>query len=108
MKLSYEQRLYGDVQSVLDNNGVDASTHPDNYAELVEALVRFIKAETRRSYMNGLKGHQTRAPRPSRDTRFDIQGKPSAVHAGVLQAARRRPGDAFSAEESLLEGDDDE
>jgi len=103
MKLSYEQRLYGDVQSVLDNNGVDVSTHPDNYAELVEALVRFIKAETRRSYMNGLKGHQTRAPRPGRDTRFDIQGKPSAVHAGVLKRVTVEEPEGFTREEAMLE-----
>ncbi len=85
MKLTYEQRLYGDVQSVLDQHGIDASTHPDSYAGLVQALVQFIKAETRRSYINGLQGG--RQPRPGRDTRFDIQGKPSAMHAGVLHRA---------------------
>ena len=87
-KHGFEERLRQQVQELLAHNGVDESTLPDSYEDLVDGLFEYVKAETRRSYINGLQGRQSRPQRPGRDTRFDIQGKPSAMHAGVMQRAR--------------------
>ena len=105
-KLSYEERLTADLQSILADSGIDASTHPNQYGFLVGALADFVSAQTRRSFLNGRK-FTGRGPRPRRDTRFDIAGKPSAMKAGKILAAvdesEEEIHDAFTAEESLLE-----
>ena len=82
-KLTYEERLSVDIQTILADGGIDASTHPDEYAQLVRGLQDYVRAETRRSFVNGRKAAgqpQTAARRG----RFDIQGKPSAKRAGKL------------------------
>ena len=52
-KLTYEERLSQDLQEILADNGIDASTLPDNYANLVRGLSVYVKEETRRSFVNG-------------------------------------------------------
>ena len=85
-KLTYEQRLSQDLQEILADNGVDASTHPDNYANLVRGLSVYVKEETRRSFVNGRNstGANREDPKARHESRFQYMGKPSAYRAGKL------------------------
>ena len=85
-KLTYEQRLSQDLQEILADNGIDASTHPNHYANLVRGLSMYIKEETRRSFVNGRNstGANREDPKARHESRFQYMGKPSAYRAGKL------------------------
>jgi hypothetical protein len=92
----YEQKRRSALQYFLQPS-LDAD-------EAIDLLCEYVEEEVTKAYRRGLNAGRT--PRPTRDTRFDIYGKPSAMKAGKLPRANQReaePQEAFTAEEATLE-----
>ena len=75
----YQEQRREKILSLLDPM---AST-----SELVDSLSEYIDGEVRKAYGRGLQAGQQ--PQPTTETRYEVQGKPTAIQAGKIKRVQK-------------------